>query len=139
RAERRVERTPGRVFERVARLEHGLLAHDARSADLFDLARAVADDPVAREQLAGALALVAQPDRVEEEPLAVSGVGVLCRITRLDLHAQPLGDGLGARHVVHRVSSTATPTHSQLRLQSQLTTSPSRAALVASRSRQSAK
>src|SRR5688572_25328702 len=139
RSERSIERAPRRVLERLAGLEHRLLADHSGSAHLFHLAGAVADDPVARDQLAAAIALVVQPDRVQEEPLAVTRVGVLGRITRLDLHAQALRDRLRSRHELHRVSSARTPTHSQLWFQSRSAAPASRAAAVVLCSRDSAK
>src|SRR5262249_6276527 len=139
RSERRIEGAARRVFERVAGLEHGLLTHHARTAHLFHLPGAVPDDPMPREQLTGAIALVAQADRVEEEPLAVPGIGVLGRITRLDLDPQSLRHHLGPRHVLHRVDSTGTPTHSHDRFQSRRAASASRAARFGSRSWLSAK
>jgi hypothetical protein len=51
-----------------------LLADDARAADLFHLPVGVGDDPVAREELHDAFALIGDRDRIGEEPLAVPGL-----------------------------------------------------------------
>ena len=51
--ERRAERAARRVGERLTGREHGLLADDARALDFLDMAAAVGDDPVARQQLHG--------------------------------------------------------------------------------------
>src|SRR5215831_11306048 len=67
RPEGRVERTPRRVLEALAGLEHGLLADHARAAHLLDASRGVADQPAPRDQLAGLAAFVRDADRVEEE------------------------------------------------------------------------
>src|SRR5215471_13012495 len=62
RAEGRVERTPGRVLEALARLEHGLLTDDAGASHLLDASGGVADQPVPRDQLAGLAAFVRDAD-----------------------------------------------------------------------------
>src|SRR5919112_1562032 len=80
------ERAPGRVLERLARIERGLLADDAGPANLLDVSGAILDEPVARKELYRFCPLVGNRDRVEEEPLVLRGVGLVRRVLRVDLH-----------------------------------------------------
>jgi hypothetical protein len=97
-AERRRQRPPGRVLERLARRECRLLADDAWTADLVDVPRAVGDDPVAREQLDGLGAFVDDRDRIEEEPLVARRLGSFRRVSREDLHANAPRRGFRCKH-----------------------------------------
>ena len=67
---RRREAGPARVLEALAGLEHRLVADDREAAHFVDVAVRVGDDPVARDQLAGDVAAVADRDRVGERVLA---------------------------------------------------------------------
>src|SRR5436190_894118 len=67
--ERGGQRATGRVLERLAGREGGLLADHARALDFFDLIRGIGDDPVTGQQLDPFGTLVGNRDGVEEEPL----------------------------------------------------------------------
>src|SRR5690606_15907189 len=92
---RRPEGDPARVLEAIARIEVGLLAHHALALHLLHLARAIADDPVAAQELRRLLAHVGDAGGVGEGVTALARVGVLLPVLGLDLDADPLGDGDG--------------------------------------------
>src|SRR5438270_764155 len=70
-ARRGRERHAARVFERLARLEHRLLAHDAGPAHLLGASHGVGDAPVARLKLHGLRAAVDDLDRIGPEILTL--------------------------------------------------------------------
>ena len=72
-AERRRERTTGCVLERFSCLQGGLLSDNARSADFFDVAGTIGDDPMSGEQLNRLGAFVRDLDRIQEKPLVLVG------------------------------------------------------------------
>jgi hypothetical protein len=73
------------VLEALTGFENRLLANDSGALDLFDLAIAVGDDPVAREELNRLLAQILDGDRVEKEPVPRLRLGTV----RVELWLDP--------------------------------------------------
>src|SRR5262249_37275150 len=86
-----------RVAVRLARIEHRLLADDARPLDLAHGAVAVGDDPVPTPELDAHPALVGDRDDVREREARLVGLGLLRQVARLDADADAFGDLGGHR------------------------------------------
>src|SRR5262249_24830939 len=71
RADGRGEDRAAAVAVRIAGIQHGLLADDARSLNLLDVSVAVGDDPVSAAQLDAGCALVGDGHRVGEGEAAL--------------------------------------------------------------------
>ena len=81
--------------DRIRALEKQLRSNDAGPPHFFFVACRVGDDPMPRLELHCLFALIGDADRVQEEPLALLGIGVLGRIAGPDLNADALGGGFG--------------------------------------------
>jgi hypothetical protein len=73
-----------------------LVADDTRALHLFGPTRSVDDVPVTVGELHRLVAFVLDPDRIEEEPLALARIRVLGRLACAHHDAYPFGDGLGS-------------------------------------------
>jgi hypothetical protein len=62
---RSFERTPRRVFERLALRQNWLLSHNPRALHFFCVIEGVRDDPMAAEKLNRFAALIRYADRIE--------------------------------------------------------------------------
>src|SRR5450755_670179 len=93
RSVRRGQARPAGVLEALAGLQHGLVADHGQAAHFLDVAVGIADDPVARDQLAGHVAAVLDRDRVGERILA----GIAVRLLRQMAHGDA-GRELGMGH-----------------------------------------
>lgn len=71
------EGTEARVFELFSWLDARLLAHDAGTAHFPGVSPAIADDPMAVEQLGGRRTFVGDADRVSEHAYSSDGVRLL--------------------------------------------------------------
>ncbi len=67
----------------LAGLEHRLVADNSEAAHFLEVAAGVADDPVARDQLAGDVAAVSDRHRVGERVVPLVAVGLLGQVARL--------------------------------------------------------
>lgn len=91
---------PGGVLEGLAWGKDRLLANYARAFYFFDMLYSIGDNPVAADELNGVAALVCNADRVLENPFALQRPGVFGRMTRQNLDADEVGDGVGHRSVL---------------------------------------
>src|SRR5207302_1571107 len=76
---RGLERAPRRVLERLARREHRLFAHHARTFDFFDVVQRIRDNPVAAAKLNRLRSLIRNTDRILEDPFALLRPRILWR------------------------------------------------------------
>src|SRR3546814_20843714 len=74
-ARRRLQGRAAGVFEGFARLQHGLLADDARTADLLHPSEGIGDLPIAVSQLHGLPADVFDPHLIRSEERRVGKEG----------------------------------------------------------------
>src|SRR5487761_235610 len=74
-----------RVTKALSRLQVRLLADDALAAHFLHPAVRVRDDPMTRQELGRALALVADGDRVREDISLLAGARLLVEVARADL------------------------------------------------------
>ncbi len=81
------------VVEGLSWRDQGLLADDAAAAHFFHLVVVIGNDPVARQQLDGLLALVFDADGVGENITVVVGVRLILQILRLHGNVDALGCG----------------------------------------------
>ena len=71
---------------------------DSGAPHFFDLTGRVGDDPMAIQELYGVGPFVDDRDRVQEEPLALTRVGVIGRVARVDAHAHAASQGFRGGH-----------------------------------------
>src|SRR5450631_3109749 len=88
RSVRRAQWASAGVFERLARRQPRLLADDAGTADLLDLAVSVRDDPVARNKLCGGGARVFHADGIGEKIDVRARIGLLCDEPHAHAHGE---------------------------------------------------
>ena len=77
-----LEGAPGRVLERLAGRQDGLLADHARPFYFFDVLQGIGDDPVAADELYRVASLVCDADGVLENPFALQRPGIFGRVSR---------------------------------------------------------
>lgn|SRR5690606_3568706 len=75
--ERRGQRTSAGVFECFTRRQQGLLAHDAKAANLLNLLIRISDDPVTADDLGGVFAIIGNTHGVREHEMPVVGFRLL--------------------------------------------------------------
>src|SRR3954447_2182598 len=81
-AGRRRQRAAARVFETLARREHGLLADHAGTAHFLPAAETVGDLPMALPQLDGFVAAILDADVIGPDVMVLGWRGVLLQIER---------------------------------------------------------
>ncbi len=79
----RQDRATG-IFEVVARLDDGLLAHHAFAFHFLHVIVGIGDDPVAMQQLHRVIALIGDGDGVGEDVAVIGLIGLVGEVTYLN-------------------------------------------------------